>query len=322
MEVKKRHWMQVLFQVLRFPKKGPKASNYQHWQMKTPNCLSCAVIPTILHNYTMAFLRFYAYLQVHYGHKYVLENKHRNMCVHAHIQAYKQTNNRKYHFFVAQIGSNTWGSENRAYAFYYHPLLPCCEFNKTRRSMPLPIYRMTKVKDASAKPATSHRNTQAGGSVNGWGDLEENEGTGFSDLLEPIHAHSFHEAIVGLFPAPHIRLSPISNPGPHRPLQDSLQTSGGELKKPHFLWHESCNIMFSSLVILLVVVRGGVVGSWHSPSKCNSVGSWFHLPEGVLLLALHRSNLDFGSSSGHADIMESNLLNPSSAAWQFRQSGQ
>ena len=109
--------------------------------------------------------------------------------------------------------------------------------------MPLPIYRMTKAKDVRAKPATSH-NSQAGGSANGWGDLKANKGTRFSDLLEPIHAHSFHDAIISLFPAPHIRLLLICNPRPHRPLHDSLQTSDGKLKKPHFLWYESCNIMF------------------------------------------------------------------------------
>ena len=147
--------------------------------------------------------------------------------------------------------------------------------------MPLPIYRMTKAKDVRAKPATSH-NSQAGGSANGWGDLKADKGTRFSDLLEPIHAHSFHDAIISLFPAPHIRLLLICNPRPHRPLHDSLQTSDGKLKKPHFLWYGSCNIMFffHSLFCLLWVE----VVWWHSPSKCNLVGSWFHLREGVACL--------------------------------------
>lgn len=94
-------------------------------------------------------------------HKYVLENKRRNMCVHAHIQAYKQTKESTIFRCAKRLES-----QRTELMPSTTPLLPCCEFNKTRSSMPLPIYRMTKAKDARAKPATS-RNSQAGGSANG-----------------------------------------------------------------------------------------------------------------------------------------------------------
>lgn len=76
-------------------------------------------------------------------------------------------------------------------------LLLRCGLIKTRRSTHLPIYRMTRAKDARAEP----RWPQAGASVNGRGDLKATRGTRFSDLLEPIHAQMKHDhdAIISLF---------------------------------------------------------------------------------------------------------------------------
>jgi hypothetical protein len=99
MEGKKHHWMQVLFRILRFPRKGPKVSNFQNWQMKTPNGLSRAVIPTILHNW-----RFYAYIEVHldhYRHTNMFWKTNAEICVCTHT--YKLTNKqKKVPFSVAQ----------------------------------------------------------------------------------------------------------------------------------------------------------------------------------------------------------------------------
>lgn len=76
-------------------------------------------------------------------------------------------------------------------------LLLRCGLIKTRRSTHLPIYRMTRAKDAKAEPHWP----QTGASVNGRGDLKATKGTRFSDLLEPIHAQRKHgrDAIISLF---------------------------------------------------------------------------------------------------------------------------
>lgn len=165
------------------------------------------------------FWRFHAYLEVSYT---IIDTRFGKRTQKFGVHKHKFTNKQKEStiFRCTNWLKHLRVKELRAYAFD-HPLLPCCELIKTRRSVPLQFigWLEQRMPRPSAKPATS-RNQAAEFTVE-----ETRKQPRELDSLTywSQFTHTVHDAIISLFPAPHIRLLLISNPRPRRLLHDSLQ---------------------------------------------------------------------------------------------------